>query len=114
MWKGFFTPESLEQFTKYGYYDEPLKLSNGKVYEKVRVIGLNTQACYYWNYYLISQRNDPGNQLEWLESTLREMQTRGEKAIIIGHVPPADTTCVYNWAARFTTLVERYQDVVRL
>jgi len=36
------------------------------------------------------------------------MQENGEVAIIIGHIPPADASCVYNWAARFNTLMERY------
>lgn len=35
--------------------------------------------------------HDPGNELTWLNNTLRDIERRNEIAIIIGHVPPGNS-----------------------
>jgi hypothetical protein len=57
-------------YAKQGYYHQILKLKNGTVYSNVHVIAVNTEPCYNMNFYLISQRNDPGGVLDWLNQTL--------------------------------------------
>ena len=42
-----------------GYYKKKLVVA-GKRFEKVNIIGLNTQACYMMNWLLWKTRNDPG------------------------------------------------------
>jgi hypothetical protein len=56
-----------------GFYSQKLKTSDGTVYDKVRVIAVNTEACYNANFFLMKLRDDPGDQLAWLEQTLYEM-----------------------------------------
>jgi len=55
----------------------------------------------------MSLRNDPGDELVWLEQTLSDIESKGESAIIIGHVP-AGEQCLYEYSIRFKALVERY------
>jgi hypothetical protein len=73
-WKGWLTDESLEQFSKWGYYSQDLVLANGKKVANTKVIGINTQTCNNMNWYLFGQRNDPGNELAWLEQELAAME----------------------------------------
>ena len=47
------------------------------------------------NYELFRYRYDPGDQLNWLENILLEMESNGEIAIILAHVPPASHGCLY-------------------
>ena len=54
---------------------------------------------------------DPGEELAWLETTLRDMETKGEKAILLGHMSPR--SCLKSWSLRFQALMERFQHVVR-
>lgn len=84
------------------------------MFDHVNVIAINTEACYSANYYLISNRNDPGDQLHWLEEKLNKMEANGEIAILIGHHPPASEAALYEWGTRFRILMDRYQNVVRL
>ena len=83
-------------------------MSDGTVYDKVRVIAINTNACYNFNYFLIKQRNDPGDHLKWLEETLNKMERNGEVGLIVGHIPPNSDSCLEQWATRFNALMDRY------
>lgn len=105
--------ESLKKFSEFGYYSAPLKLADGTVLNTTRIIGLNTNACYNLNYYLVRTINDPGNQLAWLEKELQEMEKLGQFAIIIGHVSNQDE-CDPSWGQRFHALYERYQHIIRV
>jgi hypothetical protein len=51
---------ALEEFEAKGYYAQKFA-TNNKVYDNVNVIAVNTEACYNANYYLMSNRQDPGN-----------------------------------------------------
>jgi sphingomyelin phosphodiesterase acid-like 3 len=96
----------MHQFMKFGYYSKPFKFNH-----KGKVIALNTNACYDLNWYLVSERYDPGNQLEWLEEQLRMLEEEEGFAYIIGHVPPYH--CLHNYGIRYKALMERFQHVVR-
>lgn len=82
--------------------------TNDKVYDKVNVLAVNTEATYAANFYLIGTRYDPGNQLQWLEEQLTQMEQNGEIAILIAHHPPADESSTYEWSRRFNILMDRF------
>jgi len=63
------------------------------------------------NWYLFGQRNDPGNELAWLEQELSSIEEAGGVAILMAHIPPTD--CLHEWGARFRALMDRYQHIVR-
>jgi len=112
LWKDYLTEDAMKTFREYGYYVMPLRLIDGTKLPKTKMIALNTQSCYTMNLLLWMNRDDPANELSWLEQELKAMEANGEHAIIYGHVPPGDD-CMYNWAVRFKALMERYQHVVR-
>jgi hypothetical protein len=47
------------------------------------------------NFYLFSQRDDPGGILAWLNDTLHQIEANNEIAFIISHVPPGADACLY-------------------
>jgi hypothetical protein len=53
-WKHWMTDDALAQFKRHGFYTQRLKTTAGKEYDKAWVIAVNTQACYYWNFFLMS------------------------------------------------------------
>ena len=69
MWlnAGWLTDDQYATFKKYGFYSRNLTLNNGKNYVNTTVLAINTMACYYWNFEIIKSRNDPGDQIAWLE-----------------------------------------------
>lgn len=107
-WSQWFTEESKAEFLRNGFYSQEFVTSGGRKHDKVRVVALNTEACYYYNLYLMAEMGDPGNQLEWLETTLKAMQENGEVAILIGHHPPGYDDCLSQWAMRLAAIMERY------
>jgi hypothetical protein len=45
----------------------PITLKNGKKMPRgSRVIGYNTQVCNMLNWFILGERNDPGNHFAWL------------------------------------------------
>mmetsp|Transcript_7086 Transcript_7086/g.5342 ORF Transcript_7086/g.5342 Transcript_7086/m.5342 type:complete len:91 (-) Transcript_7086:142-414(-) len=89
----------------YGYYSKDLKTADGETFN-TKVIGMNTMGCNYFNWYLIEERYDPGDQLDFLVSELDQLEKVGGKAILISHIPIPE--CVHEWGARFRAIVERY------
>jgi len=86
IWSEWMTPEANEEYKRLGFYTEKIVMKDGTE-TKTNLIAMNTQSCYIFNFYLMSQRNDPGNELVWLEQTLADIEAKGESALIIGHVP---------------------------
>jgi len=114
LWKVWLDEAAQKQFAVNGFYSQKLKLSDGTVMDKVRIIAVNTEACYNANFFLMKLRDDPGDQLKWLEQTLYEMEANGETGILLGHVPPGSNSCLEQWAKRYQALLDRYQNVIRL
>jgi hypothetical protein len=71
------------QVLKFGYYSKPMKFN-----PKGKVIALNTNGAYEFNWKLLANRYDPGKMLEWLENELDTLEKDHGFAYIIGHVPP--------------------------
>lgn len=60
-WSDYLDEAALKDFSKNGFYTTKFRTTDGTVYENVNVIAINTEACYNANYYLISNREDPGD-----------------------------------------------------
>lgn len=94
-WSQWLDADALQEYSNIGYYSQKLKTSDGTVYDKVRVVAVTSQPCYNWNFYLWQYRDDPGGELDWLNQTLYQMEQNGETAILISHVPPGGSACLY-------------------
>lgn len=94
-WSQWLDDNAKEQYAKAGYYSQPLRLTNGTLYQNTKIIAVTTQPCYQYNLYLWGERNDPGQVLQWLEDELRQMEKDGQIGIIIAHVPPGANACLY-------------------
>lgn len=62
----------------------------------------------------MGQTNDPGQELEWLEALLRQMEKDGEIAIFIGHMSPGTSDCMSEISSRLRSLFDRFQHIIRL
>lgn len=107
-------PEQLQHFLDYGFYSAPFKFANGTNIGKnnTRVIHVNANYCYQFNFELMSQFYDPGHMLEWLESELAALEAINGNAIIFSHVPNIDE-CTRQFSLRWHALMDRYQTVIK-
>jgi sphingomyelin phosphodiesterase len=119
-WAHWLTPEVLKEYKKKTFFSydatthPDITEDFKKKMEKTRIIALNTNNCYFYNFYLIGQFNDPKQQLEWFENLLREMEKNGEVGILIGHMPPGAADCINDVSARINVLLDRFQHIIRL
>jgi sphingomyelin phosphodiesterase len=116
-WGQYLDESAQAEYAKAGYYTQKLRVKNGDgslyTFEGVNVVTVNTEACYTMNFYLMSQRDDPGNVLAWLNETLAGFEERGEIAILMAHHPPGCSDCLFQWSSRFRAILDRYQHIVR-
>mmetsp|Transcript_12579 Transcript_12579/g.11112 ORF Transcript_12579/g.11112 Transcript_12579/m.11112 type:complete len:446 (+) Transcript_12579:480-1817(+) len=119
-WSNWLTPEVKEEFinnTFFSYNSTTHPKSNQQFVRKMngtRIISLNTQNCLAFNFELIGEDNDPGQELSWLENLLLQMEKDGEIGILIGHIPPGSVDCTHDVAARIKVLHDRFQHIIRL
>jgi len=80
VWRDWLTEESYEMFRNKSFYDmraseHPLaNIDFGDKVKDVRVLALNLQSCYHYNFFLFSEMGGELGELEWLEETLRQME----------------------------------------
>jgi len=103
------------QFVKKGFYSKKHQNSN------LRIVSLNCFLCDTNNFFLIQDPTDPFKQvrnyvnskIEWLESTLREIEKNNEVAFIIGHISPGDTTFLSECTKRYNAIADRFSHIIR-
>ncbi|XP_076032765.1 sphingomyelin phosphodiesterase-like [Oratosquilla oratoria] len=78
-----------------------------------RIISINTNYCYRFNWWLLYKSVDPGLVLRWLVEELQAAEERGELVHLIGHIPPLYTDCVMQWAHEFSRVVSRFSHIIR-
>ena len=119
-WSNWLTPEVKKEYEEKSYFSYEAtthpysNVEFDRKMNKTRIICLNTESAYGFNFYVTGELNDPGQQFEWLESLLKKMEKDGEIAIIIGHHSPGFNDFVYPWASRLRALYDRYQHIIRL
>jgi sphingomyelin phosphodiesterase len=79
----------------------------------LRIIVLNTQTCDTINFFLLKNPTDPNKILSWLRDELYIAEKHNQSVYIIGHIPPANSFCLSEWAQRYTVLIERFENTVK-
>ncbi|XP_077488730.1 sphingomyelin phosphodiesterase-like [Amblyomma americanum] len=101
-----FLPESTKDSIKLGAF------YSVNVAKGFRVISLNTNLCYIYNWWLLYNSTDPSGQLQWLAVELQRAEDSGEKVYIIGHVAPVKVECIPVWTDNFQKIVNRYESTI--
>ena len=104
-WKDWIGEEAAAQVRKNVFYSSYHPKYN------IRVIAMDTNTCPDGNYFLLENPTDPGGMLSWLKDQLHDAESKGQFVYIIGHIP--SDGCMYQWAARFEAIVDRYSDTIR-
>ncbi|KAI0385828.1 Endopolyphosphatase [Hypomontagnella monticulosa] len=113
IWKDFIPEEQRHSF-EYGgwFYVEVIP-------NKLAVFSLNTMYFFDRNAGIddCAKPTEPGyKHFEWLRIQLQFLRSRGMKAILMGHVPPARTSGKQLWDEtcwqKYTLWLQQYRDVV--
>jgi len=112
VWRDWLPNEAYEEYRKKSYYQSvaskhPLASEElSRKMEGTRILALNLQSCYFFNFYLFSSLGDELHQLDWLEKNLWEMERNGEKAIILAHIPPGAHDCMDSFARWYQAIAD--------
>jgi len=113
MWKTFIPEEQLHSFEFGGWFSVEV------VPGKLAVFSLNTLYFFDRNAGVdgCAAPSEPGfKQMEWLRIQLQSLRTRGVKAILMGHVPPARTDSKQLWDEtcwqKYSLWLKQYRDVI--
>jgi len=90
-------------FLEGGYYSTPLTPT-------VRLVVLNTLWDDPLN--LMEMRDGPRSQRKWLNQTLGDAQTKGEKVWLMAHVYPGSNEVKKDWTRWFASMVRTYADTI--
>ncbi|XP_071056721.1 sphingomyelin phosphodiesterase-like isoform X3 [Onthophagus taurus] len=77
-----------------------------------RLIALNSNVGYTFNWWLLYDDVDPFGQLQWLADTLYQAEQDGEIVHIISHVPSSDDTCYKTWSQQYRRILERFAGTI--
>ncbi|KEF52641.1 uncharacterized protein A1O9_11058 [Exophiala aquamarina CBS 119918] len=113
IWNKFIPQEQRHSFARGGWYFTEV------IPNKLAVFSLNTLYFFDSNSAVdgCDLKSEPGYEhFEWLRIQLQFLRSRGMKAMLIGHVPPARTANKQNWDEtchqKFTLWLRQYRDVI--
>ena len=96
----------MGNFLKGGYYSVSIA-------KNMRLIVLNTNACYRLNFWTIVFNQDLDSQLAWLEQELYLAEKLNQNIHLIGHVAPDKKNCNAIWLHNFIQIITRYQATIK-
>lgn len=114
-WKQFIPDKrAMRTFLDYGYYSIDFTNKNGQKLSGLnsKIIVLNMNFCYVYNFEMLSQFKDPGNMIRWLEEELIDLENQNGTAILMSHVPN-NVDCVSSVSRRFHAILDRFQATIR-
>lgn len=77
-----------------------------------RIIGLNNQDCYNFNFWLIYDPAIGYRQLQWLHDTLLQAEANNEKVHILAHIPSGGGGCFRVWSREYRRIIDRFWNTV--
>ncbi|KAJ3664456.1 hypothetical protein Zmor_000019 [Zophobas morio] len=72
-----------------------------------RVIAINSNPCYTFNFWLIYDDTELKEQLQWLADTLKDAEDNDERVHILSHIPAGTSECLVAWDVQYSRIVQR-------
>ncbi|XP_055629840.1 sphingomyelin phosphodiesterase-like [Toxorhynchites rutilus septentrionalis] len=78
-----------------------------------RIVGLNNQDCYTYNWWILWEPSFLSTQLQWLHDVLLHAERNGEKVHILAHIPYSSSGSTFRTCQReFRRIVERFHNTI--
>ncbi|XP_076252483.1 sphingomyelin phosphodiesterase 1-like isoform X2 [Rhynchophorus ferrugineus] len=106
LWSKWLPNEARSSVAKQGYYSV---LANNKL----RIISLNNNICYIYNWWLLYDTNFLKEQIEFLKRELVEAEANGQFVHIISHVYPGEKECIEPWEVNYNSLITRFAHIIK-
>ncbi|XP_015119788.1 sphingomyelin phosphodiesterase isoform X2 [Diachasma alloeum] len=77
-----------------------------------RIIAINNNVAYIYNWWLLYKPNDLNGQLRWLADTLLEAERNQEIVHILGHMPGGSHHFQHTWSREYRKIVNRFAHII--
>ncbi|KAG5672942.1 hypothetical protein PVAND_003029 [Polypedilum vanderplanki] len=78
-----------------------------------RIIALNNNDCYIYNWWILYSRDELRLQLQWLHDTLLAAEAAGERVHLLHHIPSGGGSCMRWWSREFRRIIERFHRIIQ-
>ncbi|XP_017885919.1 sphingomyelin phosphodiesterase 1-like isoform X2 [Ceratina calcarata] len=78
-----------------------------------RVIALNSNVCYSYNWWLWYTPRDPDDQLQWLVNVLSDAEKNNEFVHILSHIPANSNSCLSTWRREYLRIINRFTHIIK-
>ncbi|XP_037774487.1 LOW QUALITY PROTEIN: sphingomyelin phosphodiesterase-like [Penaeus monodon] len=75
----------------------------------LRILSINTNYCYSFNWWLLFDDVDPAAELAWMAQELQRAEDAGEKAYVVSHTA-GHRDCSKTWSHQYNRIVHRDQE----
>ncbi|XP_023015457.2 sphingomyelin phosphodiesterase 1 isoform X1 [Leptinotarsa decemlineata] len=106
VWKPWLAAEALRTVKSQGYYAL-------EVNSKLKIIALNNNLCYNYNWWVLYDTNFLLQQIKFLCRELQESEKKDQFVHIIAHVPVGNKECIEPWEENFNAIVERFSHIIK-
>lgn len=102
----YWLPESSKAtIREVGYYTTLIRPG-------LRVIGMNNNDGYTFNWWLMYDASYATKQLQWLHDTLLAAETNQEHVHILAHIPSGNGDCFRTWSREYNRIVNRFYKTI--
>ncbi|XP_038220094.1 sphingomyelin phosphodiesterase-like [Zerene cesonia] len=104
-WEMYLTEEAKETMRRRGEYSMVVRPG-------LRVISINNNVAYKYNWWLVFDPMDAKRHLDWLVSELYKAEQNGEKVHILSHIPPGVHDLTYTWTREYNRIINRFKSTI--
>jgi len=105
LWADWLPAEVSSTIRHGGYYTTLIKPG-------LRMVSMNTNYCYTFNWWTLTQSQDPASGLLWLTSVLEKAEQQGEKVHIMAHIAPGGPDCTGVFSREYGKIINRFESTV--
>jgi hypothetical protein len=77
-----------------------------------RLIAMNNNNCYIYNWWLFYGIEDVVAQLQWLHDTLLAAEQNDEKVHILAHIASGEGSCYKFYAREYRRIIDRFYNTI--
>ncbi|XP_044728677.1 sphingomyelin phosphodiesterase 1-like [Chrysoperla carnea] len=105
-WKKLLPESALNTLRQYGFY----AVHHSK---RLKIISLNSNVAYTYNWWLFYDDEFFFGQLEWLVIELIESEMQEQFVYILSHVPPGEKDSYIKWQIEYQNIKVRFSHIIK-
>uniref|UniRef100_A0A6P7FSC4 Sphingomyelin phosphodiesterase 1-like n=1 Tax=Diabrotica virgifera virgifera TaxID=50390 RepID=A0A6P7FSC4_DIAVI len=106
LWSPWLPESALKTVRRQGYYAY-------SVSDKLKIIGLNNNLCFSFNWWLLLDTEYMKEQLQFLILELEESEKKKQFVHILAHISVGNQECIEPWEISYNKIVQRYAHIIK-